>query len=125
MMTILTNPVSLQRLEGAAVAIAAITAWFILGGNWWLLSLLFFLPDLSMVGYLGSSRLGAWGYNLIHSYLLAILLFGSGLWFGIFGLTLAGTLLLAHIGVDRALGYGLKLPSGFQDTHLGVIGKRA
>ena len=28
----------------------------------------------------------------------------------------------AHIGIDRALGYGLKLPSGFKHTHLGVIG---
>lgn len=124
-MNILTNPVSLQRLEGAAIAIAAITAWFLLGGTWWLLLLLFLLPDLSMVGYLGSPRVGALGYNLLHSYPLAVLLLGSGVWFDVFGLTLAGTLLLAHIGADRALGYGLKLPSGFQDTHLGVIGKRA
>jgi hypothetical protein len=25
---------------------------------------------------------------------------------------------IAHIGVDRALGYGLKYPSSFKDTHL-------
>jgi hypothetical protein len=25
---------------------------------------------------------------------------------------------LAHIGVDRMLGYGLKYPTGFKDTHL-------
>ena len=29
----------------------------------------------------------------------------------------------AHIAMDRALGYGLKLPTGFTDTHLGRIGK--
>ena len=25
---------------------------------------------------------------------------------------------LAHIGMDRLLGYGLKYPSAFKDTHL-------
>ena len=30
---------------------------------------------------------------------------------------------LAHIGIDRALGYGLKYSTGFGFTHLGRIGK--
>ncbi len=30
----------------------------------------------------------------------------------------------AHIAMDRALGYGLKLSTGFSDTHLGRIGQR-
>ncbi len=31
---------------------------------------------------------------------------------------------IAHIAMDRALGYGLKpSPTGFTDTHLGRIGK--
>ena len=30
---------------------------------------------------------------------------------------------IAHIAIDRALGYGLKLSTGFQDTHLGRIGR--
>jgi hypothetical protein len=29
----------------------------------------------------------------------------------------------AHIGMDRALGYGLKETSGFTRTHLGRVGK--
>jgi hypothetical protein len=29
---------------------------------------------------------------------------------------------MAHIGLDRALGYGLKLPDDFRHTHLGTIG---
>jgi hypothetical protein len=32
---------------------------------------------------------------------------------------------LAHIGFDRALGYGLKYSAGFGFTHLGRIGKDA
>jgi hypothetical protein len=27
-------------------------------------------------------------------------------------------ILFAHIGIDRWLGFGLKYPSGFKDTHL-------
>jgi uncharacterized protein DUF4260 len=30
---------------------------------------------------------------------------------------------LAHIGIDRALGYGLKYEAGFTFTHLGRIGQ--
>jgi hypothetical protein len=32
---------------------------------------------------------------------------------------------LAHIGIDRALGYGLKYATGFGFTHLGRIGPAA
>ena len=32
-------------------------------------------------------------------------------------------ILIAHVGFDRALGYGLKLPTSFRDTHLGRIGR--
>lgn len=36
---------------------------------------------------------------------------------------LAASVVAAHVGFDRALGYGLKLPTGFKDTHLGRIGR--
>ena len=35
-----------------------------------------------------------------------------------------GLLWAFHIAGDRVLGYGLKFASGFQDTHLGRIGKQ-
>ena len=35
----------------------------------------------------------------------------------------AGLVWLAHIGMDRLLGYGLKYDDHFQHTHLGLIGK--
>jgi hypothetical protein len=38
-------------------------------------------------------------------------------------LALFGAVLAAHVGMDRALGYGLKLPTDFKDTHLGRIGR--
>ena len=48
-----------------------------------------------------------------------------GLALGITPLALAGTILIAHTGMDRAAGYGVKLASAFGDTHLGRIGKAA
>lgn len=48
---------------------------------------------------------------------------GLGVWSGVDGVTLAGAILVAHVGMDRAIGYGLKLPTSFQETHLGRIGK--
>ena len=36
-----------------------------------------------------------------------------------------GLIWLAHVGIDRALGFGLKYASAFGDTHLGRIGRAA
>jgi hypothetical protein len=119
----LENPVVLQRLEGLVLFLAGTYAWLALGGAWWLLLLLLLTPDVSMLGYLLNPRVGAATYNLVHSYLLPAFSLAFGLWFNIPVLTFAGILVLAHIGLDRTLGYGLKLSSSFQDTHLGRIGK--
>jgi len=37
--------------------------------------------------------------------------------------TTVGLILVAHICMDRVMGYGLKHESGFKDTHLGRIGR--
>jgi hypothetical protein len=68
-------------------------------------------------------RVGALTYNLAHNLVLPLALLGLGAWTGVTWPLLAGGVLLAHVGMDRALGYGLKLPSGFKDTHLGRIGR--
>jgi hypothetical protein len=89
---------------------------------WWLYPLLFLLPDLSMAGYLSGPQIGARVYNLVHHKAVAIGLYVAGVILGIQMLRLTGLILLGHTSLDRALGYGLKYPSTFQDTHLGVIG---
>ncbi len=76
-----------------------------------------------MVGYAHSPKTGALTYNLIHNWATALVVLGVGLWLESFAVAVAGSILIAHIGMDRALGYGLKLQSAFQDTHLGRIGK--
>jgi hypothetical protein len=116
------DAVLLQRLEGVAALGLGIAAYAWLGQAWPVFALLFLVPDLTMVGYLRSPRLGTLGYNLGHSYVLPGLLALSGLSFGplVYGLA---AIWVAHIGFDRMLGYGLKLEAGFQHTHLGTIGK--
>lgn len=91
--------------------------------SWWWYALLFFAPDLSMVGYVANPRVGSWTYNLIHHKGLAVALYSLGYLLSIPWLMFAGTLLLGHSSFDRVLGYGLKYPDSFQNTHLGRIGR--
>ena len=76
-----------------------------------------------MVGYLGSPRLGAVTYNAAHNLVTALVVVAIGWVTAIAALALFGAVLIAHVGMDRALGYGLKLPTDFKDTHLGRIGR--
>lgn len=111
------------RLEGLAVLVAGAVAFGQLGGEflWFLPALL--VPDLAIAGYVGGPRIGAFVYNLVHGAAFGLAVAGAGLVLNVPLLALAGAVFVAHSGMDRAAGYGLKLASGFQDTHLGRIGK--
>lgn len=119
----LTRPLVLLRLEGAAVLAAAAWGYALTGAPWWLFATLFFAPDLAMAGYLRGPRVGASVYNSAHTYVAPVLLaaVASGAGWAL-GVPLA-LVWAAHVGLDRALGYGLKRPAGFHDTHLGPIGR--
>jgi hypothetical protein len=117
------TPRLILRLEGAALLAAATFGFWMTGASWWLFAVLFLVPDVSFAAYLVSPRMGAAAYNAVHSTVGPILLGLYGLWVGP-PLVLAVSLIwAAHCGFDRLLGYGLKYPSAFQDTHLGRIGK--
>ena len=118
----LTNPILLQRLEGLAALGFAIAAYAMLGQSWLVFGLLFLAPDLAMLGYLRSAKTGAASYNLVHTYAVPALLALLGLSVGPLAYGLAA-IWVGHIGFDRALGYGLKLETGFGETHLGTKGK--
>ena len=111
------------RVEQLAIMALGIGLWLFNGGTAWLLIPAWLLVDLSMVGYLGGSRLGSITYNAAHNLVLPIVLLGLGWWLDTAWLLLAGAVFITHIGLDRALGYGLKLPTDFRDTHLGRIGR--
>jgi ABC-type nitrate/sulfonate/bicarbonate transport system permease component len=92
--------------------------------SWWWYPVLFFAPDLSMLGYLGGTRAGGLIYNLVHHHAVSIGLYILGFILGTPILQLAGVVLFGHSCLDRALGYGLKFSDSFQNTHLGVIGQK-
>ena len=111
------------RAEQVAIGAAGVVLYLSLGGTWLLLVPLLLAIDLSMVGYLAGPRVGAVTYNAAHNFVIALGMLAIG-WLGnIAWLELLGAVWLAHVGFDRALGYGLKLPSDFRDTHLGRIGR--
>lgn len=116
------------RLEGLAAFVAATLAYGHFQLNWFWYAVLFLAPDLVMLGYLAGPKVGAWLYNLGHTYALSLLVLSAGLVSSLAGqprLALLGVGLIwcAHIGFDRLLGYGLKSPEGFRFTHLGKIGR--
>ncbi len=82
-------PRVLLRLEGLALLVGSLVLYFHADFGWLLLVVLFLAPDLSFAAY----ALPAPPAQL------------ALIWLG-------------HIGIDRALGYGLKYPTAFKDTHL-------
>ncbi|WP_223702909.1 DUF4260 domain-containing protein [Sutcliffiella deserti] len=108
----------LLHIEGLVVFIASLYFYNQVGVSWWVFFLFLFVPDLSMLGYVVNNKVGSSIYNIFHSYILPILLI-------IFSMIIEYNLLLAlsitwvaHIGMDRTLGYGLKYQTNFKDTHL-------
>jgi hypothetical protein len=117
-------PVWFERTENLAVAAAVAAAFVSLHFSWWWLPALFLAFDASMVGYLAGNRAGAVCYNLAHAYVVPAVLLLSYVASGTRWCAFVGLLWAFHIAGDRVLGYGLKFTSGFQDTHLGTIGKQ-
>jgi hypothetical protein len=115
-------PRILLRIEGAALAAAAVIMFHRLGGNWWLFAGLILVPDVSLLAYLGGTRLGAIAYNAFHITLGPLICGALGFLLPSFDLIQVAMIWGAHVGIDRALGLGLKYNAGFGFTHLGRVG---
>jgi hypothetical protein len=111
------------RAEGLAVLALALWLYARGGHSWWLLLVLFFVPDVAFIGYAVGPRVGGVVYNALHSYVGAVLAAVAAVSTG--RSPVVALIWAAHIGFDRFLGYGLKYPSAFGDTHLGRIGRAA
>jgi hypothetical protein len=118
-----SGPRGWLKAEGLAVFALSSFVYFALGAPWWLYAALILAPDLAMLGYLGGPVLGARVYNLAHTYIgpIALVIVGAITASAAVGVAL---IWFAHIGLDRMLGYGLKYPTAFGDTHLGSVGKK-
>jgi hypothetical protein len=111
-------PRLLLRAEGAIVALAAVTLYFFADFPWWLLVVLALAPDISLVGFAAGQRVGTATYNAAHTSVVPVGLGAIGVVAETDLAIQIALVWITHIGVDRAIGYGLKYPSGFKDTHL-------
>jgi hypothetical protein len=116
---------TLLRLEGLTLFAGMTLLYAVWGGSWWIYAILFLVPDLGFAAYLAGPRPGAIVYNAAHSYMAPVALMVAGFALSLPLVLSVAMIWLAHIGVDRALGYGLKYPAGFGFTHLGRIGRAA
>jgi hypothetical protein len=114
-------PRLLLRLEGLAVAVAAIVLYFHEDFGWILFMALILAPDLSFAGYAFGPKVGAMAYDSVHTEIFAVALGTVGVVAGSSAATKIALIWLAHIGADRPLGYGLKYPTAFTDTHLSRV----
>ena len=114
----------LIRLEEVALFGLGVFLFSLLGYSWWWFWGLLLAPDLSMLGYLISDRVGAWCYNLFHHKGFAIVVLLLGWFMEIDALLVVGLIFFSQASLDRIFGYGLKYEQGFKFTHLGEIGKR-
>lgn len=110
------------RLEGLTLFAGMVLLYWVWGGSWWIFVVLFLVPDMSFIAYLSNPRPGAILYNAAHSYMAPVALMTAGFALGQPLVLSIAMIWLAHIGIDRALGYGLKYQAGFGFTHLGRIG---
>ena len=118
------GPKLLLRLEGLVLFAAGLAAFFYLKQSVWIFAGLILVPDLSMAAYFAGPKPGSIAYNIFHTTIGPLLLAIYGVLFGELFAQVLASVWLAHIGLDRALGYGLKYTSDFRDTHLGRIGSQ-
>jgi Domain of unknown function (DUF4260) len=116
-------PTAFLRLEGLVLFGLATFLYALADASWLMFVVLLLLPDVGMLGYIRDNRVGAVVYNAFHTYLPPALLAVIGMLAGADLPVLLALIWFAHIGMDRVLGYGLKYPSAFRDTHLGTIGR--
>ncbi len=113
----------IQRAEGLAAFAFALYTFNRFELSWgWFIVLLFSI-DVFMIGYVFDKKVGAAIYNIGHSYVIPFVLWIAAWEFESTAVMTLSLVWLAHIGMDRAFGYGLKFNKGFTHTHLGKIGK--
>ena len=112
------RPAALLRVEGVALLVLSVLLYRVNGGSWLLFGVLLLAPDLSMLGYLAGPKVGAAIYNTFHTYAMPAVVGALGIIFANPLMVAVALIWFAHIGMDRAVAYGLKYPTSFKDTHL-------
>ena len=116
-----SGPKVVLHLEGAAIFGAAVAAYVSWGGGLWFFLATILVPDLSLLGYLAGNRVGAVVYNAVHNYVAPLALLAVAQATGWHMGLLVAAIWVAHVGMDRFAGYGLKYGTAFRSTHLGRV----
>lgn len=123
-MYVVGRPKIFLHIEGAVLLIASLLLFSATHQHWWWVPVLLFAPDIFMAGYVRSTILGALTYNIGHTYPLPAFVALYGVHSHRPFILAIGLIWLAHIGMDRLLGYGLKYDENFKHTHLGDLTKK-
>ena len=117
----MSTPRLMLHLEGLAFLAAAVAIYAMQEYAWSTFFLLLLVPDLSFIPYMINHRVGTFVYNVMHTTSFPLILGAGALFLGwTFGVQLA-LIWFAHIGMDRAIGYGLKYVDSFKNTHLSKV----
>ncbi|GAK91940.1 Mlr5572 protein [Nonlabens ulvanivorans] len=108
----------LLKLEGLGILMVGLYGFYYTDYSWWIFAALLLTPDIGALGYLINNRLGAMTYNFFHHLLVAIAVLAIGKFLKSDITFMYGWIMIAHIGMDRIFGYGLKYPDAFKSTHL-------
>lgn len=111
-------PRLILRAEGLAILVAAVTFYATEDYGFLPFFFLALAPDVSFLGYAAGPRVGAVAYNAAHSTIGPAALAVAGVLADADVALQVALVWFAHIGADRLLGYGLKYPTGFKDTHI-------
>jgi len=113
------------KFEGLAVLVLSVLLYRYTHTSWWTFGILLLTPDLSMLAYLANPRAGSISYNVVHSYVLPVALAIIAIATDRSAMAPYFLIWTAHIGLDRALGYGLKYPNAFGSTHIDTLRRKA
>lgn len=109
---------TITKLEGIVVFLFCLYFYNQLESSWLMFVLLWIVPDVSMVGYLKNSKLGAMTYNLAHNFIASLLLVALGIFLENSIIISLGIIWTSHVALDRFLGFGLKYENSFKETHV-------
>jgi hypothetical protein len=117
----MNQPFIYERIESGFIFLGSLYIYLHLGFQLlWFIVFLFSI-DIFMLGYVVNKTFGAHCYNLGHTYIIPAILIIVGVLGQSHIIIAIAIIWAAHIGWDRALGYGLKFSTGFKNTHLGNL----
>ena len=106
------------RIENGIGFVASFYMYLYLNFPIWLFFVLLLAPDITMIGYAINKKIGAIIYNFGHSLISPLLFAFSYFYFSKDYLLIISIIWLAHIFMDRSLGFGLKYEDSFKKTHI-------